>query len=82
MALFEHKVEEVLSGSYEEDRIYVNHWTVMDSKLLPMARRPLGKSYELLVEPLAAHPQLESELQFDTIDWDYGAAVYYDVSEQ
>lgn len=82
LALFEYKVEKVLSGTYEKPTIFVNHWTVMQKKRLPLATRPLQEECELLLEPMEAHPELESELQQDSLEWNYDQPVYYDVTEQ
>jgi hypothetical protein len=82
LALFEYKVEKVLSGSYDKGTIFVNHWTVMQKKLLPLATRPLQAECELLLEPMEAHPELESELAIDSLEWNYDQPVFYDVTEQ
>ncbi len=80
LTLFEYRVEAVLEGRFDRETIYVLHWTVMHKKPLPMADRPLGAVYEMDVEPFEAHPQLEPELQSDTLDWDYVSPVFYDVT--
>lgn len=82
LGLFEYKVDEVLEGSFNEKSILVFHWTVMHRKTLPIDQRELNKSYEIVVEPFALHPELEPELQFDSIKWNYTDPVYYCVTEQ
>lgn len=82
LGLCEYKVDKVLAGTFTDESIFVFHWTVMHRKLLPIADREVGKSYELLVEPFADHPELEPELQFDSLEWGFDKPVYYDVTEQ
>ena len=62
-----YKVEEVLEGSYEADKVVVIHWTIMDRvPLQGFPRRP-GETYELVLEPYAAHRELVSERQWNDI---------------
>lgn len=82
MALFEYKVEKVAEGAYDKPTIFVNHWTVMHKKLLPLASRALEQSYDLVLEPQETHPELEPELQADSLKWNYDMPVYYDVSDR
>jgi hypothetical protein len=82
LGLFEYKVDKVLAGTFADESIFVFHWTVMHRKLLPIASREVGKSYELVVEPFADHPELEPELQFDSLEWGFDKPVYYDVTGQ
>lgn len=82
LALFEYEVEKLRAGQYEQPKIYVFTWTVMHKKFLPMASRPLLEEYELYLEPFDAHPELESELQFDTLDRNYDRPVYYQVEDE
>lgn len=81
LALFEYQVDEVLSGNFKDNRVYVYEWTVMQNKLLPMATRPIGESFKMVLEPFDLHPQLESELQRDTLGEDI-ERVYYDITGQ
>ncbi len=81
LALFEYKVNKVLSGNYTGQKLYVSTWTVMQKKLLPAATRALQQEYELVVEPFTAHPELEPELQSDTLDRDFEIPVYYEVEK-
>lgn len=62
-----YKVEEVLEGSLEADKVVVIHWTIMDRvPLQGFPRRP-GETYELVIEPYAAHRELVSERQWNDI---------------
>ncbi len=82
LALFEYKVDKVLAGTFTGEKILVYTWTVMHKKLLPDAERPVGKPYEVVVEPFESQPQLECELQFDTFDRDFSLPVFYDVGAE
>lgn len=82
LALFEYEVEKLHSGKYEHPKVYVFTWTVMHKTLLPVASRPLLEEYELYLEPFDAHPELESELQLDTLDRTYDRPVYYQVEDE
>jgi hypothetical protein len=73
-----YSVEEVLEGSYEGDKVVVLHWTIMDRiPLQGFPRRP-GETYELLLEPYQAHPELVSERQWN--DLIEPLDPYYDVA--
>jgi hypothetical protein len=73
-----YSVEEVLEGSYEGDKVVVVHWTILDrNPLQGFPRRP-GESYELLLEPYDAHPELSSERQWNDIPEPLDP--YYDVA--
>ncbi len=72
-----YEVEEVLEGSYERDKVVVMHWTILDRRPVPGFPRQIGESYELRLEPLAAHPQLTSERQWNDLTEPLDA--YYDV---
>jgi|GEM_PF-1371507 len=80
LSVYEYEVEEVLSGGYDGEKIYVAHWTLMDRQFTPAAGRETGKVYELVVEPLDAHPQLEPERLSDTLDYVLEYDLYYDVA--
>lgn len=68
LALYEYDVLEVVEGEYAQSKVYVYHWVLMDKKILPMAARPTGQVYELLLEPFETHPQLQSECQSNTLE--------------
>jgi len=64
-----YEVEEVLEGEYDEDKVVVMHWTILDRQPLQGFPRRPGQSYELLLEPFneQAHPELISERQWNDI---------------
>lgn len=73
-----YRVEEVLEGSYSGDKVLALHWTVMDRMPLQGFPRRPGDTYELLLEPYAAHPQLVGERQWNDIL--EPLELYYDVA--
>jgi hypothetical protein len=70
LALYEYAVDEVLAGSFDGKVISVYHWAVMERRLTPVTKRPLNETCTLTVEPLEAHPELESECQVNTLEAD------------
>jgi hypothetical protein len=57
-------VEQVLEGNFSDRQILVCHWALMDLKPTRQARRQVGQSYELIVEPLdlqTHHPELAGQ---------------------
>jgi hypothetical protein len=62
-----YEVEEVIEGEFTEKQIAVMHWTILDRQLLPGFPREIGKSYDLTLQPYAAHPQLVSERQWNDL---------------
>ncbi|MCF6312575.1 MAG: LamG domain-containing protein [Verrucomicrobiales bacterium] len=78
LLFYTYEVEEVIEGKYEQKRVLVYHWSIMDRKALSSMPRELGKSYVLEIEPLAEHPELISERRwsdsFEVLD------EYFDVA--
>jgi len=68
----------VLSGELDSRRIVVNHWVILDGKIL-LSKRSVGQSRRLKVEPFESHAQLEAELrQIDHAELDLPR--FYDVA--
>lgn len=66
---YTYQVEEVIEGKYEQKKVIVNHWSIMDRKPLSGIPRKLGESYILEIEPLAQHPELAGERRWsDSFD--------------
>lgn len=76
-----YRVDEVVAGDWAEPTITVFHWMVMDGRRLPLADRQAGAEVDLIVEPLAEHPQLESSRRDELTDGDLAADVFYCESE-
>ena len=78
LAEYTYDVIKVLKGKCDSKKILVDHWVILDDKVLPNTRK-IGKSYRLTLEPFNAHPQLESERRsIDTQDFDLPC--YYDLT--
>ena len=62
-----YRIDRVLEGAAPEGvmkKMVVIQWAVMDGKPLPSAADwTPGVSRELMLEPMAAHPELQSELR-------------------
>ena len=74
-----YEVQEVLEGSLAASKILVLHWAVLDRKPVPGIPREVGDVYELTLESLEAHPELESELQMNGSE-DLSLGLYMDTS--
>ncbi len=59
----------------------MGHRTLLDGHVLPIARRPVGRSYVLVAEPMDAHPEVEADLLSETLGRGPRTPLYYDVSE-
>jgi hypothetical protein len=67
----------VVQGTYEARWLRVAQWAIRDSKRLPPAGQ-VGSAYTLVVEPYAAHPELEGERLISESE-DSGLPLYYHV---
>jgi len=61
LLVYTYEVEKIITGKFDQPKVYVNHWSIMDHKPLKSIKRELGKSYTLEIEPMNEHPELESE---------------------
>lgn len=61
LLVYTYEVEEVIEGKYDQPKVLVNHWSILDRKPLASIPRQLGKSYALEIESLKEHPELTSE---------------------
>ena len=77
LAVFEYRVDEVLSGEYAEPVIRVVHRVLADGEALPVSRRAEGHAYELVVESFFDQPQLEPLYLANTLPERPGAALYF-----
>ena len=57
-----YKVDRVLSGEYQPERILVAEWAILDRTVIKAYQEP-AVSEKLVVERFAEHPQLEGERQ-------------------
>lgn len=70
---------EVISGPDPGPGFTVTHWTILDRQLIPGALPDAGAERTLTLEPLDAHPELESERGSDEVSTD-ALPGYFDVS--
>ncbi len=78
LLVYTYEVEEVISGEYDQPKVYVNHWSLMEKKPLKSIPRKLGQSYTLEIEHLDEHPELDSERRWS--DQDLILEEYFDVT--
>ncbi len=77
LVVHEWKVRKVLAGKLDARQIAVAHWAVMDAKRLPEAAKlAKGTVRTLTVEPLDAHPELDSERQMNDLE-NFDLETYY-----
>ena len=70
--------------AYETDKpgleeIAVAHWAILDKKPVPGLDRKIGETYDLIIEPKDAHPQLKSQAEEVDVEM-ITLTPYYDVS--
>jgi hypothetical protein len=74
-----YEVEKVLEGEFKEPRVLVKHWAMLNLHTVRGLPREVGKSYELTLEPAAAHLHLQGErVMQDTTAFDLQP--WFDVS--
>jgi hypothetical protein len=68
----------ISEGAYKEKQILIKHWGMLTKKNATGFPRTLGQEYDLLVEPLSAHPELKGDrsMELDVFDLD----PYYDIA--
>lgn len=72
-----YEVEKILSGKYDEKKLLVAHWGILDGQVLTNHACKLESRCELTVERFDDHPQLEGErLAMDNANLDL--PLYYD----
>lgn len=60
-----YEVEKVHEGALDSKTVLVKHWAMLGEKAVQGFPREVGKSYELLIEREADHPQLNGERVID-----------------
>jgi hypothetical protein len=71
-------VRRVIEGGYTERRVLVKHWALMDRGVVASFPRRPGDEYDLLIEPVAAHPELKGERTRELAVFDLEP--WYDIS--
>ena len=71
-------VVSVSEGTYTGKQILVKHWGMLTRQMAAGFPRSVGQEYDLVVEPLDAHPELKGDrsMELDVFDLE----TYYDVS--
>ncbi len=77
----QYKVEKVLAGTCQAEKVQVAHWATLGGEYLPeIVQRKVGRTYKLTLEPWAAHPQLKTEQRNNDHEADaLDLPLYYDV---
>jgi hypothetical protein len=60
-----YELEQVLSGKFDDKRMLVKHWAMLDQQPLAGFPRKVGQSYELTLEREDDHPHLKGERAMD-----------------
>ncbi|MEM7147478.1 MAG: hypothetical protein AAF591_20345 [Verrucomicrobiota bacterium] len=79
LLVYTYAVDEVLEGDFNDEKLLVRHWAILDEKPVKGYPREVGESYELDLEPSSAHGQLKAERQFDDSS-EFTLELFYDVS--
>ena len=64
---YRYKVMESSGGLSRGDHVVVLHWFIMDRRELSGFPRQIGSRYDLVIEPGASHPEIESERQWNDL---------------
>ena len=73
-----YEVVRVISGSYRQKKIMAAHWVIEDGQVLENAKREKGKTYQMVLEPLDDHPELEGERLIMDSD-EFKLTLYYEL---
>lgn len=74
-----YEVQSVVEGKYEQKKVLVAHWCIMDAKVLvSFQKKQKGQTYRLTLEKFADHPELESERMVTGVE-ELDLPMYYDV---
>ena len=71
-------VVSVSEGVYTGKQILVKHWGMLTRQIVAGFPRAVGQEFDLVVEPLDAHPELKGDraMELDVFDLE----TFYDVS--
>ncbi len=74
-----YEVTDVLTGDCPRGKVLVGQWAALDGVSLPrVTRRRPGESYTLILEPMDAHAELETEEQYNDTG-EFALPMFYDV---
>jgi hypothetical protein len=74
-----YNVVRVISGSYQKKKIMAAHWVIEDGRVIEDAKRIKGKTYRMVLEPFADHPELEGERLIMDSD-EFKLPLYFELS--
>lgn len=80
MVMFEYEVEQVVEGKCDAKVIRVQTWTIMEGQKLPVAERPVGQSYDLVLGRVEDYHWLDVQWLDSTLDDNPDLPVYYDIT--
>ena len=78
----EYDVVRVTDGAYALPKIRVVQWGLLDTKATWLADAEVGRSFDLTLEALGDHPQLENEMTIDTLEEDFDLDLFVDVTRR
>ena len=73
-------VTKVIRGEFKPRRVRVAQWGIIDAQPTAIAQAKPGDVHTLVLEPMTDHPKLESEAISDTLDENFGLALYIDLT--
>jgi hypothetical protein len=79
MVAYLYEVEKVQEGALDAKTVLVKHWAMLGEKPVQGFPREVGKSYELMIEREADHPQLKGERVIDDTTA-FGQEAWFDVA--
>jgi Concanavalin A-like lectin/glucanases superfamily len=68
LAVYEYQVDETVAGEAGSGVLRVAHWVILDGETQPVAAARPGSTAQLILEPFAANPQLESHFLSQTLE--------------
>lgn len=77
LLVYTYEVEKVIEGKYDQSKVFVNHWSIMDKEPLKSIPRKLGQTYLLEIEHLKEHPELTGERRWND---SFSKDQYYDIT--
>ena len=80
LILHDVEVRQVAIGQLQDQRVLVARWGMLDGRPVKGAEPKAGETLELTLEPMAGHPELESERQLMETD-DLELPVFLDIGQ-
>ncbi len=80
LAVADYKVDRVISGKFDEDRIYVAEWMYVDRIFLEGSRKAAGSKHRLVVELYEVNPQISRTERAELPGRDLERDLFYSLS--